>query len=300
MRDCDRVHFDVTACHEAGHLVSALHEGFTVEKAIASRSMPGSGAVHHSVADRPTRFDPSLGAGNARVAWWESVTRTRRRMRVLLAGPLAEAKAMGTPMRSLGAKSDLAECRRLADRLLALWSHFPAYQGFPCPDPWAMLNRERKRVRAWIARPRVWSLVSAYAHALSESEQLDRHSILRILTRHQSGSGQEALDLFPVAGRGDNRPGWDLRQVGRDRDEPMDRETALCMAAWRAKASVDELTIFDGRPENAGVYETWQGECWWIFAPWNDGLLALRSSRIIVIRKSDGLVMCDGPAGDEG
>ena len=127
MRDCDQIHFSVTCCHEAGHLVSALHEGFTVEKAIVFRSMPGTGVVRHSVADRPTRFDPALGSGNARLAWWESVTRTRQRMRVLLAGPLAEAKATGTPMRSLGATRDLNECRRLADRLLTLWSFHAAF-----------------------------------------------------------------------------------------------------------------------------------------------------------------------------
>lgn len=296
MRDRDQIHFSVTCCHEAGHLVSALHEGFTVEKAIVFRSMPGSGVVRHSVADRPTRFDPSLGTGNARLAWWESVTRTRRRMRAFLAGPLAEAKVTGMPMRSLGAKLDLNECRRLADRLLTLWSSYAAYQGFARPDPWAMMNRERQRVRAWIGRPRVWSMISAYAEALSEAEELDRPAILRILNQHQSGIAQEALDLFPAAGRSDHEPGRSRREPG----EPMARETALRMAAWRTKVSVDELTLYDEQPPMSGVYRTWADECWWIFAPWNDGQLALRSSRIIVIRKSDGLVMCDGPAGDEG
>jgi hypothetical protein len=72
------------------------------------------------------------------------------------------------------------------------------------------------------------------------------------------------------------------------------------MASWRAKVPVDELEIFDGRPDHVHAYESWEGACWWVIGPWDDDLLVLRSSRLIVIRKDDGRVVYDGEAGDEG
>ncbi|MCP1727600.1 hypothetical protein J2T60_001600 [Natronospira proteinivora] len=78
------------------------------------------------------------------------------------------------------------------------------------------------------------------------------------------------------------------------------REAALNMAAWRAKVPVSELKIYDELPPRASPYMTESGDCWWIMAPWNDGVIALRSSRLIGIRKSDGRVLYDGSAGDEG
>ena len=39
---------------------------------------------------------------------------------------------------------------------------------------------------------------------------------------------------------------------------------------------------------------------WYIRAPWCDGQVGLRSSRVIAIAQSDGRVLYDGEAGDEG
>lgn len=42
--------------------------------------------------------------------------------------------------------------------------------------------------------------------------------------------------------------------------------------------------------------------CWYIVAPWNDGLGShvLRSSRVIVMGRRNGVIYYDGSAGDEG
>jgi len=48
-------------------------------------------------------------------------------------------------------------------------------------------------------------------------------------------------------------------------------------------------------------------ECWGFFAPWNDGLdgkvngiMVLRSSRLILVEKNGGKIIYDGSAFDEG
>ena len=40
--------------------------------------------------------------------------------------------------------------------------------------------------------------------------------------------------------------------------------------------------------------------CWYITAPWNDDLMALRSSRVIVVSKLTGAVLYSGSANNEG
>ncbi|MCP1727601.1 hypothetical protein J2T60_001601 [Natronospira proteinivora] len=202
MRDCDRIHLDVTAWHEAGHLVAALFEGYTVYEVEASPVRPGNGVTRLMHRRRPTRFDPALGVGNGRLAWAESVARVQREMRVFLAGPLAEAKVLGKPLRALGARSDLDHCKAMAKRLLMLWGDFGVHQGATRPRPHALMNQERARMRRWIAQPRVWSLVTTYAEILSSECYLDQSDIQRILNNHDAAHGQRGLDLLPRGGWG--------------------------------------------------------------------------------------------------
>lgn len=50
-----------------------------------------------------------------------------------------------------------------------------------------------------------------------------------------------------------------------------------------------------------GIYRTWvEQSVWYVYLPWFDGVLALRSSRVIVVSKIGGHVLYDGSAGDEG
>ncbi len=57
-------------------------------------------------------------------------------------------------------------------------------------------------------------------------------------------------------------------------------------------------------PENMHIYTSnrLNEPCWYVTAPWNDGLdgSMLRSSRIIIISKKTGYVLYDGSANDEG
>lgn len=40
--------------------------------------------------------------------------------------------------------------------------------------------------------------------------------------------------------------------------------------------------------------------CWYVYVPWEDGLRAIRSSRVVVISRWSGKILFDGSAGDEG
>lgn len=115
----DKAHIDVTAYHEAGHAVAALRAGRQIHKVIVSKTQPGNGLTYHNPPLR-NPFQLSTGDGNAMAALQYTYRTTCDEMRILLAGPLAEAKASGTHLRSLGSQSDLDKCFRMAFRLVHL------------------------------------------------------------------------------------------------------------------------------------------------------------------------------------
>ena len=79
------------------------------------------------------------------------------------------------------------------------------------------------------------------------------------------------------------------------------RHDALRIASNAVGGNVAEsdLTCHDERPR-CSAYFIANEPCWYIHAPWDDGLLAIRSSRLIVVGKFTGLIHFDGSAGDEG
>jgi len=84
---------------------------------------------------------------------------------------------------------------------------------------------------------------------------------------------------------------------------PVTRRMALDIARQALAQSVDsEPLICHGRkPARFSIYANLPEPCWWVQAPWNDReVIALRSSRVIVIGRQTGKVHYDGPAGDEG
>ena len=62
-----------------------------------------------------------------------------------------------------------------------------------------------------------------------------------------------------------------------------------------------DFKIYDKRPDNCHVYGVPDDDlCWFIYAPWGDGLAMLRSSRVVVVSKKTGKVLYSGSAQDEG
>lgn len=162
-----RAHIDVAACHEAGHALAALWQGLAVVRVDVSLGHPGAGRTWYRLPPRRNPFDPSRGPGCARAAWEDTVSRTLREARVALAGPLAEARLLGKPMRALGARGDMEHCRRLVFRLASCREWLGQFCELPPMDPEAVMNRERTRVRRWLARPTTECLVHHVARTLT-------------------------------------------------------------------------------------------------------------------------------------
>ncbi|HCE42863.1 MAG TPA: hypothetical protein DET40_04895 [Lentisphaeria bacterium] len=67
-----------------------------------------------------------------------------------------------------------------------------------------------------------------------------------------------------------------------------------------AKCHLSEVDIRPERPSNCNTYLPTLEPCWYVYVPWGDGKIALRSSRVIIMSKATGKILYEGGAGDEG
>lgn len=86
---------------------------------------------------------------------------------------------------------------------------------------------------------------------------------------------------------------------------PVGRRKALLIASRAYVPDHKKLCISDRMPKNANIYDPHNlhdEPFWYIIGPWNDGQdgKMLRSSRMIIVSKTTGQVLFDGPANDEG
>ena len=96
---------------------------------------------------------------------------------------------------------------------------------------------------------------------------------------------------------------WLQQMLGR-MFQPISQGDALRIASSvLAKNARDVSLIRQGtRPDKFCMYNEPHEPCWYIYAPWSDDkdVLAIRSSRVIVIGRQTGAVHYNGSAGDEG
>lgn len=166
-----RVRISTTSYHEAGHALAALREGRNVKSVYVSQLSPGAGLCLHRLGSR-NPYDPSSGDGSAAAAWAHSLATSVADIRIGLAGPLAEAKALGRPLRTLGAKSDLDRCIYLAQRLQVLNRFLSGFTKIAPIDPGRLLDREKRKVRCWLGHPSTWAAIEAIARALELDNRL--------------------------------------------------------------------------------------------------------------------------------
>jgi len=159
-------HISIAAFHEAGHALAALREGRQVFGLRVSTENPGNGICVHARKQR-NQYDLAENPGSAKAAWLHTLKTTCSDIRICLAGPLAEAKALGKPLRSLGSRSDLEKCIHLSNRLECLNTFVSEFADIDELNGVDLLDRERKKVRRWLSQPRAWSAISLAAERLS-------------------------------------------------------------------------------------------------------------------------------------
>ncbi len=85
---------------------------------------------------------------------------------------------------------------------------------------------------------------------------------------------------------------------------PVTREKALGIVSKAlGQSDASEPLICHGRkPKRFSIYADLPEPCWWVLVPWDDenDVIAIRSSRVIVVGRQTGRIHYDGPAGDEG
>lgn len=83
---------------------------------------------------------------------------------------------------------------------------------------------------------------------------------------------------------------------------PITQRKALKIVAKKCALNIDQIYCYGEKPSNGNIYNAPTEPCWYIYAPWGNGLdsMALRSSRVIFISKRTGIILYDGSLHDEG
>jgi len=123
-------------------------------------------------------------------------------IRITLAGPLAEAKALNQPLRSLGARSDLSICHSVIHSMTVRNRKLQELAGalsdarveLPTVNMTDLVNEQRRRVRRWLGRPTIWQAIISIADRLVEEGSLRPGEVLQAYLRAHSKQ-QAALPL---------------------------------------------------------------------------------------------------------
>ena len=80
---------------------------------------------------------------------------------------------------------------------------------------------------------------------------------------------------------------------------PITKQLALAIAARAFPPHDGQFKCYSQKPDNCLIYVTWTDQpCWYVYVPWEDEVLSLRSSRVMVISRLTGDILYNGSAGD--
>jgi hypothetical protein len=174
-------HIDITAYHEAGHAIAAISSGRYVQGVFVSYDHPGNGLTISKKCRFENPFSPQTSSGSALAAWELTLAHVKTEMKISMAGPLAEAKLLGKPLRSIGAEHDLIYCEGLADRLDDVRNYNYQQYGISTTPGYQVMNDVRKSTRRWIARPKTWDLIGLVARKVGFVGDIDDADIFELL-----------------------------------------------------------------------------------------------------------------------
>ena len=189
-----RTHRKMTAYHEAGHALALLHEGRQVRGIFLSPTHPENGTCL-SGARKKNPYDVMKNKGSAKAAWIKTQQSTYADIRIALAGPLAEAKIIGKPLRALGSKSDLDSCIYQVERLARLRSFMAGYIKVKPLNPEQIFEAEKRRTSRWLRRPEIWAAVSLVAFVLFHKGRMSGPALNNIIGAAGALKGQMNLNF---------------------------------------------------------------------------------------------------------
>lgn len=156
-------HLQLAAHHEAGHAVVALLLGIQLDEVSIDHRFPGNGRTGYWRSPTgPVCYGAPVSAAPSR---WARLLNAEQRATVFaLAGPLAEARLLGLPLRSLGSIGDLEAVHQLVIHVLVPQGLAP--HGAVRPGADAFFKCEMNRTRRILKEPAVWRAVTVLAHEL--------------------------------------------------------------------------------------------------------------------------------------
>lgn len=174
-----RARCEATAFHEAGHAVLGLLLGSEIVEARVDHDCPENGFVQFREPwQRPPRH------------WARYLTRTQCIAVLALAGPLAEAKLLRKPLRTLGAIGDL-------EAVLGLVRLPDEPRGSVSPNANTFFRREIRRTRQILNQPAVWRAVTTIAHDLVTRGSLNGDAVA--VTLQWAIGDERQLSLFSAS-----------------------------------------------------------------------------------------------------
>lgn len=191
-----------TAYHEAGHALAALREGREVTEVRLYPDCPDNGLTAWNRGSSRRLFRSSDPGGDFIPEWHELLQERLADIRISLAGPLAEAKLLNKPLRSLGAESDLSACQSIAHSMAVRHRQLqelievtaPGNSKLPTVDMLELIDEQRRSVRRWVGRPAVWNTLKEIAEQLIKSRVLNGQDLIRgTLASDSPGSKQQVL-----------------------------------------------------------------------------------------------------------
>lgn len=190
----------ITAYHEAAHAVLALRFGIRIHDMAISRNDVRAGHVRFLLSSLACKVNSS-GGQLSDVTWALLLRNAEHRVMICLAGPIAEAKLLGMPLRAHCCESDLDKCHRLCVAADEVRRYLAGKQAAPVAleAPEAMANRLRRRTLATLAHPNIWRAVTALARDLDGWGQLSGHDASDTMQWTRRAKNQLDL-LLPLPG----------------------------------------------------------------------------------------------------